>query len=293
MNAPRAPEWEDPRRVLARHTLAPKRSFSQNFLVARGVVEKIADAVELAPGDTVLELGAGLGTLTSALLRRGAHVVAIERDRDMLRVLEAELGATGMVEILAADAAAIDYASFAARAPESRGRIAVAGNLPYAATGAILRSLVGARASISRAVLMMQREVRDRLLAPPGTRAYGALTVFTRAAFEIQPVLLVRAGAFHPPPKVSSAVVRLVPRATPLAEESDSFRTVVRAAFETRRKTLRNALLVSAGASAERADSALSRAGIDGSRRGETLGIEDFDALARAWAEIGPAPRSS
>ncbi len=197
----------------------------------------------------------------------------------MIRVLGAELGEVDGFELVPGDAASIDLEALAARAG---GKITVAGNLPYAITGAILRHLVEHRRLLDRAVIMVQREVRVRLVSPPGTKSYGALTVFVRAAFEIEPVRIVKPGAFHPPPKVDSAVVRLVARERPLAEETDAFRAVVRGAFEQRRKTLRNALL-GAYRDPARVDAALAAAGIDGKVRGETLSVEDFDRLARAF----------
>lgn len=271
------PPWEDPRRVLRRHGLAPKRDLSQNFLTARSVVERIAEAVAPAPAEPVVELGPGVGTLTAALLRAGARVIAIERDRDMIAVLEAELGAVGGFEVRAGDAASVDLATLAGQVGT---RPALAGNLPYAATGAILRNLIAHRAHLSRAVVMVQREVRDRLLASPGTKDWGALTVFTASAFEIDPILEVPPGAFHPPPRVSSAVVRLRPREHPLAEETGPFRAVVRAIFGARRKTLRNALR--SIADAERVDAALARCALEPRRRGETLSIDELAALTRA-----------
>ncbi len=277
------PGWEDPRRVLERHGLTPKRGLSQSFLVARSVVERIAEALAPRPGEWVVELGPGVGTLTGALLRAGARVIAVERDRDMIAVLRAELGSVPGFEVREGDASQVDYAALAR---ETGGPIAVAGNLPYAITGAILRRLIAHRTQVSRAVLMVQREVRDRLLAEPGTKAWGALTVFARAAFEVQPVLKVPPGAFHPPPKVSSAVVRMLPRAHPLAEETPAFRSAVRAIFDARRKTLRNAL-VQAGVPADRAAAALEETGIDPGLRGERLGIEQLDALARALSASG------
>lgn len=271
------PAWEDPRRVLARHGLVPKRGLSQSFLVARSVVDRIAEAVAPAPNETVVELGPGLGTLTGALLRAGARVVAVERDRDMLAVLEAELGASDALVLCEGDAAAVDYAAIEA---QTGAEPAVAGNLPYAITGAILRNLVAQAAHISRAVLMVQREVRDRLLASPGTKAWGALTVFTTNAFTVEPIVNVTPGSFHPPPRVSSAVVRLTPRERPRAVEDDAFRGVVRAIFDARRKTLRNALR--AVAEPDAVDRALEAAAIDHRVRGETLDVEALDALA--WA---------
>lgn len=278
------PDWEDPRRVLGRHGLAPKRGFSQNFLVSKSVVEEVARATVAGHQLPVVELGPGLGTLTTALLRAGAaSVIAIERDRDMARVLRAELADCDAFELVEADAAQMDLEALASRKGE---KLALAGNLPYAITGAILRRLVEERASIERAVVMIQREVRDRLLAEPGNKTYGALTVFTSAVYRIEPVLLVKPGSFHPPPKVSSAVVKLEPLDPPRAEETESFRAVVRASFESRRKTLRNALSKLDGGTL-RSEAALEAAGIDPRRRGETLSVEEFAKLAECWEAAG------
>jgi len=229
---------EDPRTALRRHGLSPKAAFSQNFLVSSSAVRTIVAAAAPAPGEFVVELGAGLGTLTAALLEAGAHVTAIERDPDMIQVLTADLVPRGLV-LRPGDAAAVDYAALLG---DRSGRACVVGNLPYAITGAILRNLVDSRALLSRAIVMVQREVRDRLIAAPGTAQYGALTVFTTAAFGVQTVLKLPPSAFHPQPRVHSAVVRLDVLPTPRAEETAAFRVVVKAAFEQRRKTLRNAL---------------------------------------------------
>jgi len=272
---PDIPRWEDPRRVLARHGLAPKRSFSQNFLISESAVTRIAEAVAPSPGERVVELGPGLGTLTGALLRAGADVVAVEQDRAMIAVLAAEFP-TPRLRVREGDAATLDYAALTAELGVAR--IAVAGNLPYAVTGGILRTLTHARALLSRAVVMVQREVRDRLLAAPGTGEYGALTVFVQGAFTVTPVVNVPPGAFHPAPKVASAVVKLVPLAVPRAEETPALRAVVRAVFDARRKTLRNALGRAFGSDA--ATRALDALGIDPQRRGETLSVEQFAALA-------------
>ncbi len=269
------PRWEDPRRVLARHGLAPKRSFSQNFLISEAAVVRIAEAVGPAPGEPVIELGPGLGTLTGALLRAGADVLAIEQDRAMIAVLAAELR-TPRLRVVEGDAVTVDYAALAAGLGVAR--VAVVGNLPYAVTGGILRGLTEARTHVSRAVVMVQREVRDRLLAAPGTGEYGALTVFVQGAFAVTPVVSVPPGAFHPAPKVASAVVKLVPLAVPRAAETPALRAVVRAVFDARRKTLRNALGRAFGS--ERAADALAALDLDPQRRGETLAVEQFAALA-------------
>lgn len=272
-------EFEDPRRALARHGLSPKRSFSQNFLVARSVVEAIAEAAAPTPGMRVVELGPGLGTLTAALLRRGARVIAVERDRDMIAVLRADLAGRDLT-IVEGDAASVDFGELAGDTP-----IAVVGNLPYAITGAILRNLIAHRARISRAVVMVQKEVRDRLLEQPGSKTYGILSVFVQAAFEVRPLLRVPAGCFHPPPKIESAVALLLPREVPRAEETPSFVRIVHAGFGTRRKTLRNALSRELGR--EVTATLLERTGIDGDRRAETLSIEELAALASALDAIG------
>lgn len=274
-------EHEDPRKVLARYDLLPKRSFSQNFLVARDVVDKIAEAAVPAEGAFVVELGPGCGTLTTALLRRGAKVHAIERDRDMIRVLRTELAGVPDFEVEEGDASTVDLRAMAARRGE---KLHLAGNLPYAITGEILRHLVESADALASAVVMVQREVRDRLLANPGDDDYGALTVFVQARMRVESVLLVRAGAFHPPPRVGSAVVRLVPMDPPRAEETPAFRSTVRAAFAQRRKMLRNALraVCPDDAAIERA---CERAGVLPTARGETLSVERFALLARCLKE--------
>lgn len=268
------PAFEDPRHVLRRHGLHAKKRYSQNFLVSQHAVDAIAAALAPRADEPVVELGPGLGTLTAALLRAGAReVLVVESDPEMRAVLAAELGV--LARVIAEDATSLDWRAIVRERKEGGTRAAIVGNLPYAVTGQILRGLIGGRDVISRAVIMVQREVRDRLLARPGTREWGALTVFTQAAFEVEPVMLVPAGAFFPVPKVTSAVVRLVPRDVPLAEETDAFRKVVRAIFDARRKTLRNALR-GAGLAA---DAMLAAAGIDPRRRGETLTIAELGSL--------------
>ncbi len=273
----RGPAWEDPRRALRRHDLRASRSHSQNFLVHHPTVERIADAVP--PGGDVVELGPGLGTLTAALLRRSYRVVALEKDPRMVEVLQTDFKAyADRLTLVAGNATSCRFAELAA--PPVR----VVGNLPYAVTGGILRNLVGQRRSIHSAVVMVQREVRDRLLARPGSKTYGALSVFTQAAFDLERVLDVGAGSFFPAPKVASAVVRLTPRAVPL-EETELFRTVVRGAFEARRKTLTNALKRALpDRPPDSIAAALHELGVEGSRRGETLSPQQFHALAELLA---------
>ncbi len=268
--------FEDPRRVLNRHGLRPKRSYSQNFLISPHAVASIVKACELQAAAPVVELGPGCGTLTFALTATGAKVYALERDPEMLQVLQAERQShpDADLTLVAGDAKTFSLADFAAQDE----RITVVGNLPYAITGAIFRRLYEQHTRVARAVFMVQREVRDRLVAPPDSSEYGALTVFASQLFEIETVLHLPRTAFHPPPKVTSTVVRLLPRAKPRAEPSEAFEQIVRAAFQARRKTLRNALAQALGL--ERAQAALAAADIDPMRRGETLSVEEFGKLA-------------
>lgn len=289
MNQPATPAYsfEDPRTALARHGLRAKKRFSQSFLTSPHAVRAIASATGAGPGSVLVELGAGLGTLTAALHATGARVIAVERDRDMVAVLEQDLSPRG-VRVLAADAAKLDYLELA---KEEGAELLVAGNIPYAITGAILRNLVTARSVVPRAVLMVQREVRDRLQARAGTREYGALTVFTCAAYAPSTVIKLPPTCFHPPPKVHSAVVQLDRRSQPLAEETDAFRSTVRAIFQGRRKTLRNALATSWSAAA--IEAALAALALPATTRGETLAPEQLAVLAKALeraAGAGGAP---
>jgi 16S rRNA (adenine1518-N6/adenine1519-N6)-dimethyltransferase len=278
---------EDPRRVLARHGLRAKKAWGQNFLTDRSVHARIVAAAAAGADDVVVEIGAGLGTLTSSLLAAETpprRVLAIERDPDMLRVLAAELAAEPRVSIVAEDAARFDFA--AARATAGRPLIVV-GNLPYQIASALTLSLVRARDAIARAVVMVQREMAARIVAAPGGRTYGRLTVAVQQHADARVLFHVRPGSFHPAPQVTSSVVLLEPRATlraPVRNEA-TFEEVVKQAFGTRRKMLRRALEPAFGE--QRVAQALAAAGIDGTRRAETLSIADFARLADALEPSG------
>lgn len=262
--------------LLEKYQLRAKKSWSQNFLVDERAYREIVHACDLADGDWVIEIGAGLGTLTARLAEAAARVIAVERERDMLTILRAEL-TSERIEIVEADALAFDYAGVAARAGR---KPIVVGNLPYQIASPILFRLLESRASIARIVVMLQKEMADRIVAPPGEKAYGALSVMVRAYGEPKLVCRVRAGGFVPAPRVDSAVLRIVPRAAPLPVDEQQFSRVVHAAFGQRRKTLRNALASAFDAAA--IDRALAAVAIDGRRRGETLTVDEFVTLTRA-----------
>jgi 16S rRNA (adenine1518-N6/adenine1519-N6)-dimethyltransferase len=253
-------------------------------MICRRTVDEIAAATVDRPGQTVVELGAGLGTLTAALLRAGARVVAVEHDRRLVAILQTELAHLNDLILVPADATRLDLKQYI---PSDSDNIRVAGNLPYSATGTIIKRLVGFHNLISSAVITVQHEVAERLSAFPATSAYGALTVFTRNVYDVTCLRRLPPSVFVPRPKVESAVVRLTPLPSPVTDEDPAFRLLVSLAFQSRRKTLRNALLKS-NADPSRVDVALQQASIDGRRRGETLGIEEFARLAGAWETCVP-----
>jgi 16S rRNA (adenine1518-N6/adenine1519-N6)-dimethyltransferase len=263
-----------------------KKSLGQNFLVDPRTALRIAQLATPTPGGTVLEIGPGTGALTRPLLERAARVIALELDRELAPRLEAELAsfvASGALEVELVDALQVDWVATLASGPEPRF---VAGNVPYLITGQLLRKATTIARHVSGVVLMVQREVADRIVARPGADAYGALSVFVQAAFAAERALLVPAGAFRPRPKVDSAVVRLVPHATPRAHETPAFRELVTRAFQQRRKQLRNAWRGVFGWDATALERAASAAGIELSLRGETLAVEDFARLAELGAPL-------
>jgi 16S rRNA (adenine1518-N6/adenine1519-N6)-dimethyltransferase len=279
-----------PLSALRARGLRAKKALGQNFLTDPSICARIADAAGAA-GGTVVEIGPGAGAITVPLLERAARVVAIERDRDLVALLSEELApqiASGELTIIEGDATAIDWLEPLRGGPRPH---AIAGNLPYLLTGRFLELATRVADEVDAIVFMVQLEVADRLLAAPGTSAYGALTVFVRAAFDVTRVMVVRAGAFHPRPEVDSCVVRLTPRRPRRAVEDEAFRAVVRAAFGTRRKTLRNAWRGVLGLSDEDVASAATAAGIEFGARGETLDVDAFARFAREVA-IRSAARS-
>lgn len=269
---------DSPRRMLQQHGLRPKHAWGQNFLDDRSALTDIVQAARLGPDSVVVELGAGLGHLTRALLDTGARVVAVERDRDMLRVLEG-LKAERLT-VLAANAARLDLAAAAGTTP-----LTLVGNLPYHLTSSILFEVLEQHRDLKACVFTVQKEVAERVAAGEGTRSGGLLTVLLGVWFDACIVRTVPRAAFHPPPKVDSAVLLLEHRTTPRADVADDafFRKVVKAGFSQRRKTLSNALqsdreLGDAG----RIRAALAEAGIASTRRAETLSVADFARLAGA-----------
>lgn len=272
---------DTPREILQRHGLRAKHSWGQNFLGDPDILEAIADALELREGEPVVELGPGLGHLTRFLAATGARVTAVEKDRDMIAVLGKE--AIPGVQVVDGNATTVDFAKVAG-APE----VKVAGNLPYHLTSSILFQVLEQRATVTRAVFTLQKEVVDRLAAEPGGRDYGLLTAILGLYFSSENLFDIDANRFHPPPKVDSAVLRLIRRPEPLAPVVDGARFIrlVKAGFAQRRKTLINSLKSDKTlGSHEQLLAALATAGIDPVRRAETLSSVEFAAIERA---LGP-----
>lgn len=263
--------------------IRPKKALGQNFLTDRNVLSRIVDAVELAPDDRVLEVGPGQGALTRLLAAQAAQVVAVELDRQLVPLLRREFAASGTVEIVEADILRADLADLlSTRWP---GRWKVAANLPYNISTPVLFQFMEHRHLFSHLVLMLQKEVGERLAAPPDCKEYGVLSVLCQLHFDIRREFLVKPGSFFPAPKVDSVVLRLVPLAEPRVAVRDEalFRRVVKAAFSQRRKTLWNCLKSAQFMADEKQlREVLTGCGIEPGRRGETLSLDEFARLANA-----------
>jgi 16S rRNA (adenine1518-N6/adenine1519-N6)-dimethyltransferase len=284
----------------------PKRSWSQNFLRDASVAVRIAEEVRRAsPGGTVLELGAGAGALTVELAARCGHVFALERDRDLAAVLRKKFAGVPNVEVLEDNALTVnikaiydlgfriydlrteagvgdpDAEILNPKLPNPKSGLVVVGNLPYHIASQIIFHLLEQREAVSTFILMLQKELAERICAGPGSRTYGVISVM--CALHTEPRILsdVRPSAFHPRPRVVSSVVRFDVKRPPAVGVGDgaAFRRVVKAAFSQRRKTLANALK---GVFANRSAAvALAAAGVDPGRRAETLSVAEFAGIAR------------
>jgi 16S rRNA (adenine1518-N6/adenine1519-N6)-dimethyltransferase len=264
------------RALLGAHGLRPSKALGQNFLADRNMAQHIVRLAGVTSGDRVVEVGPGLGSLTIALADAGARVLAVELDQHLLPAL-AEALAGRDVEVVPGDAMTMDWPQLLV----GGDRWAMVANLPFnVATPVVVRALETAP-MIDRFLVMVQREVGERLAAGPGDGAYGAVSVKVAYYCEAAVVGTVPASVFVPKPNVESALVRLTRRATPpvTVPAVDAMFALVRAGFATRRKTLRNALASVLG---DRAASVLVAAGIDPMARAETLGLEQWAALAKA-----------
>ena len=258
----------------------PKKSFGQHFLHDRRYIELIVSAVAPRAEDFVVEIGPGEGALTLPLLAAAGKLTAIELDTDLIPGLQARAASTGELHIIHADVLKVNFTALA----HSHGvdRLRIAGNLPYYISSPILFHCVEHSAAIQDMHFMLQKEVVERMAAEPGSKVYGRLSVMLQLACRVEPLFTVPPEAFRPPPKVDSAVVRLLPLSPEERHDGspDHVYTVVKAAFAQRRKTLGNALKQLMNSDAIR------RADVDPKARAETLAPTDFVRLAKIYGDL-------
>ena len=267
--------------ALDRHGVRPMKALGQNFVVDPNTIRKIVNAAEVGPSDRVLEIGAGAGSLTAALAATCRHVVAIERDPRLIPVLEELLAGADNVDLVEGDALTLDLGSF--------GADRLVANLPYNVAATLVVRVLERAPDIAVSTVMTQREVGERLAAPPGSKVYGQTSVMVRYFARAEVVASISKRAFYPVPNVDSVVVRLTRVERPARDEREleSFFSVVRTAFRQRRKMLRNSLGELAG-SPRAAERLLRSAGIDPGLRAEDLDVGGFVAIAESFA-TGPS----
>lgn len=268
--------------ICKRFDIKMSKKLGQNFLIKRGIVDEIVKAADLQEGEPVLEIGPGIGTLTQGLAQSGANVTAIELDTRLLEVLDTTLAQYSNVTIVHGDVLKLDVPSIMNNEP-----FKVVANLPYYITTPIIMSLLESRLPIERLVVMVQKEVALRMVAKPGTKDYGALSVAVQYYTKPDIVLDVPPKSFLPAPAVTSSVIRCILRDKPPVDVIDEklFFRVVKAGFAQRRKTFANTMKTT-GLSKDRIEELLAKANIDGQRRGETFTLQEFADVANAWAAL-------
>jgi 16S rRNA (adenine1518-N6/adenine1519-N6)-dimethyltransferase len=280
-------KWQaDPPSPSSADILRPSKRFGQHFLHDRNIISKILNAFDARSDETVLEIGPGTGALTSELVERASKVIAIEFDRKLMPTLIERFGARDNFKLVQGDALETDVCSEVL--PDNTVRVVA--NLPYNISTAILQRLIEQRSCISEMVLMLQKEVVDRMLAPAGSSDRGYLSVVVEAYCETEKLFDVSPGAFRPPPKVWSSVVKLKLRQGPIAgvEDEQLLWQVVSAGFAQKRKTILNNLRNSTGTLQQvvkkngGASIVLCKAGVDLQRRAETLKLEEWGQIIRA-----------
>ena len=270
------------RAVLLRFGIRPAKRWGQHFLVSSQALRRTLDAAAVAAADTILEVGAGIGTLTLGLAERAGLVTAVEVDRALLRALRATVADRPNVRVVAGDILELPPATLFDGPPDAPRKVVA--NLPYNIASAVLMRLLDPPLGLAVLVVTVQREVAERIAAAPGGRAYGILSVAIRYRATPRIVARIAPGAFLPRPAVDSALVELVPHRTPPVSVPDErrFFRVVAAGFGQRRKTLQNALASGLGLSKEDVGGACAAVGVDPRARAETLDLTAFAALARA-----------
>jgi 16S rRNA (adenine1518-N6/adenine1519-N6)-dimethyltransferase len=279
------------REILEKYGFSFKKSLGQNFLIDTNILRKIVDFAELSDETGAIEIGPGIGALTEQLARRAKKVVAFEIDQRLLPILEDTLSPYGNVRIIHQDVLKADIHRVISEEFTGMTDIMVVANLPYYVTTPIIMKLLTDRLPIRGMVVMLQKEVADRLAANPGTKDYGSLSIAIQYYTEAETVMTVPRTVFIPQPNVDSAVIRLIKRKQPPVKVEDEafFFQVVRASFAQRRKTILNNLvnnLPNGKAMKEQIERVLTETDIDPRRRGETLTMEEFAALSNALRHV-------
>jgi 16S rRNA (adenine1518-N6/adenine1519-N6)-dimethyltransferase len=266
---------ESPREFFLSRGIVPKKALGQSFLVDLRILERIGEIAELSGQDEVVEIGAGLGVLTTFLGERVKRVIAIEKDPRFIDKLKEITVPFGNIELVHQDALGIEFKKF-----YLGNKLKVVSNLPYSVSSPILIKLLDEREVFSLMVLMVQKEVGERIVASPGTKAYGSISVLIQTYMDAEIKLHVPPSAFWPQPKVESVVLKLIPLSSPRVNVPDErfFRRVVKAAFSSRRKILANSL--SSIFPRDMVEAILKAAEIDRKRRAETLSLEEFGRIA-------------
>lgn len=268
--------------IIRRFGIRAKHKWGQNFLIRPDIVSAIAEAAEVGEGDSVLEIGAGIGTLTQGLAETGADVTAYEIDQSLGEVLSHTLESYDNVHIIYEDVLKADL-----KKQLGDKEWHAAANLPYYITTPILLSLIQSELPISLFVFMMQKEVADRILAKPGGKDYGALSVAVQFDCTAERVVDIPPSAFLPRPAVTSTVLKIRRREMPAVAVKDRklFFRLVKMGFGQRRKVFTNAMKAG-GIEKDIAEDILARTGMDGQRRGETFSLDEYGALSDAWYDI-------
>ena len=273
---------------LKKHHITLQKKYGQNFIGDPALLERIATVCDWQPGDRALEIGPGAGTLTRAIARESEEVLAVEIDRRLAPLLEETLADCANVHLVFTDALKADLDALMRDTLGWDGRYKLIANLPYYITTPLIMHVLEDSEKVSELVIMVQKEVGERLCAAPGSKAYGAVTVMVQYAATVARAFDVGRHAFVPAPEVDSTILHLIPyEKRPIQAQSDAvLRRVVKAAFSQRRKTLRNSLS-SLGCDKALIKQALEAASIEDSRRAETLSVAEFVALADAFYEGG------
>jgi 16S rRNA (adenine1518-N6/adenine1519-N6)-dimethyltransferase len=269
------------RRELAEYGLTPRKRWGQHFLVDRNILRKVVRAAGLEKGDTVLEIGPGLGEMTLALAPQVKKVIAVEIDRKLVKILKEKTAGFSNIMVIEGDVLKI---SFEQLYQQGNQQLKVVANLPYQISTPLLFRFIESRDLFSSLTLMLQREVAERMIASPGGKNYGPLSIFTQSVSDLSIQFYIKPSAFFPAPKVESAVIHMVWKERPLVrpEEEGWFKKVVKGCFSYRRKTLINALGHADLPLPENIEQRIEKIGIEPQRRPETLTIQEFARLANA-----------